>query len=100
MSAPYAGQVSVSGTAQALSSTPVTVAAFVVKAPATNVNPIYIGPSTVTTSNGHQLDPGDVFEYERSNFNGQNAYQLGPADIYVVGTSPDKATFFASPSSS
>lgn len=96
MSAPLAGLISVTGSAQVLSS-PVGVQAWVLKAPLTNSNPIFIGPSTVTTANGYQMDPGDTFEYERITQSGAPKYELGPADVYVVGTSGDKATWFASP---
>jgi hypothetical protein len=91
--------VNVSGSAQALSATPVACSAWVLKAPLSNANPIYIGPSTITTSTGYQLDPGDEFQYERNAQAASPVYQLSPQDIYVVGTSPDKAVWFASPSS-
>jgi len=97
MPTPLTGQISVTGTAQAVSTTPVTVAAWVLKTATTNQNPIFIGPEGITTSTGHQLDPGDSIEYERSFQNGAPRYMLGPSDVYVVGTSGDKTTWFGSP---
>lgn len=99
MASPISGQVSVSGTAAPLSSTPLTVAAFTIKAPLANSATIYIGPAGVTTGTGYGLDPGDTFEYERSSQNGQVTYQIGPNDVYVVGSGGDKATWLASPGS-
>lgn len=99
MAFPLSGQIVLSGTAQPLSATPVDTTAWSVKAPLTNVNPVFIGPPGVTTSSGHQLDPGDSMEYERSAQNGQPMYPIGPNDCYGVGTANagDKLTWFASP---
>lgn len=100
MSAPITGQTgALSGTAQRLDSnnTAAGCVAFTIKAPATNANTAFIGGSGVTTSSGHALDPGDVYVYERKLQNGQPQYVLRPTDIYVVGTSPDVVTWFASP---
>jgi hypothetical protein len=58
MPSPRTGQVNLGATAQQLSTTS-GGAAFVIKAPLSNLNPAYVGPSTVTTANGYQLDPGD-----------------------------------------
>lgn len=99
MATPLTGQKVVSGTAQQLASVSQTVAAWTLKAPLTNKGPAFIGDSTVTTSTGHQFDPGDEMEYERSTKNGEQKYEVGPNDCYVVGTagSGDKFTWFASP---
>jgi hypothetical protein len=97
MSAPVAGQVAVTAAAQVLSSTVGAVAAFTVKAPLTNVNPVFMGPASVTLASGYQLDPGDVFEYERRNQIGGPSYEMTPGDIFVVGTAGDKVTWLASP---
>lgn len=97
MTRPLYGQIAVSGSAQALSGTATEVQAFTIKASRANANPVFLGDQNVTTSTGHQLDPGDQFEYERSQQNGQPVYQLKPADFFVVGTSPDRVSWLASP---
>lgn len=88
-----------SGTAAALSATPVGAVAFTIKAPQSNANPVFIGPAGVTLTTGFQLDPGDTFDYERLSQNGQPFYQIGPNDVYAAGTSPDVVTWLASPGS-
>lgn len=97
MSAPLYGQVAVSGTAQVLVATARDVTGFTIKAPASNVLPIFLGDKNVLTTTGHQLDPGDSLDYERLNQNGQPVYQLKPSDFWVVGTAPDIVTWLASP---
>jgi len=97
MPTPISGQVAVSATAQPLAPTHVEVTAWVLKAPSTNVNPVFVGGVGVTSSTGHQYDPGDSFEYERSTQNGAPKYQISPDDVYVVGTAGDRVTWFASP---
>ena len=96
MAAPISGQVALSGSAQPLSR-PVTVAAFVIKAPLTNAHPAFIGPNGVTSTTGPQMDPGDVLEYEGRDQNGLPRYEVGLADFYVVGTGGDVVTWLSSP---
>ena len=94
MPAPKTGQIALSGSAQALSATPITdITAFIVKAPTTNAHEAYIGASTVTTGNGFALDPGDELVIQRNNQVGQPNYQISLADIYAVGTAPDVLTW-------
>lgn len=73
--------------------------AYQIKAPSSNSNPVFIGSATVTSTTGHQLDPGDVFEYQFTNVSGQGTFALAVSDFYVVGTaaSGDKVTWLASP---
>lgn len=98
MPAPLTGQVAITGSAQALSASPITCQAFTIKAPVANANPVYIGASGVTTGTGYQLDPGDDFEYQRLSLQGQARYELSPSDFFAVGTAgSDKVTWFASP---
>jgi hypothetical protein len=97
MPSPVTGQVQVSATPQALATTHIEATAWVLKAPSTNAGPVYVGAAAVTAGTGHQYDPGDSFEYERSSQNGAPKYQISPDDIYVVGTSGDRVTWFASP---
>jgi hypothetical protein len=88
--APVSGQITVSGTAQQLSATAVGGSALLLKAPASNANAVYIGPSTVTTSTGFPLDPGEDFTIEHRSQNGLPKYETTAADLYVVGTASDK----------
>lgn len=94
---PLYGQLSITASAQQLTSNRATVTAFTIKAPASNSNPVYLGDSAVTTSTGFQLDPGDEVDYECVNQAGQPNYQLRPSDFYAIGTVGDKATWLASP---
>lgn len=96
MPAPLTGQVALSGTAQQLATTTTqNVKAFTLKAASSNLQPAYLGAAGVTTSTGYRLDPGEEFEYERQL--GGTLYELAPSDIYVVGTSGDRVSWFASP---
>lgn len=96
MPSPLSGQVSVTGTAQALSASSVNVTAFTIKAPASNAASVYVGGPSVTTSTGFALDPGDSLDYQRQQENGQPTLQLNPSDFYVVG-SGGVVTWLASP---
>lgn len=94
---PLHGQVAVGASALPLSAAPLTVKSWVLKAPSSNAAAAYIGAAGVTVNNGHQMDPGDVFEYEIRYFQGEPFYPLQPSDIFVVGTSGDKVSWLASP---
>ena len=98
MASPLTGQVVVTGSAQPLSATATETFAYVIKAPASNVNPVFIGNSGVTTSTGYQLDPGDELAYERLNQAGQPIYKYDVSDWYVIGTpsAGDKCVWLAS----
>lgn len=102
MATPLTGQAIVTGLASPvpLSATPFPeTKAYQIKAPASNGHPIWIGSATVTSTTGHQLDPGDSFEYQFTNLSGMGTFALAVSDYYVVGTaaSGDKATWLASP---
>lgn len=99
MAAPQTGQLTLTASAQVLT-TPVNVAAWVLKALATNSGIAYIGPSGVTTANGYPLVPGEEFDYQRNFQNGQVVYPLQPSDISVVGTVGDIVAWFATPTTS
>jgi hypothetical protein len=93
---PY-GQISLSGTAQALSAAPVNAAAFTIKAPASNASNAFIGDASVLTTTGHIMCPGDELTYERRDESGLPKFQLHVSDFYVVGSSGDKVSWLASP---
>lgn len=98
MTVPLHNQINVSGAAQQLSTVQGVVAVIAIKAPLTNLLPVYIGSSAVTSANGYQLDPGDTMEYESKNQNlGSPEFMIAPYDLWVVGTAPDKVTWLASP---
>lgn len=99
MSAPLSGQIIITASAQALSTAITEVSGWSLKAPLTNGHPVFMGSSTVTVTSGHQLDPGDTFEYELRNVSGLATLGVQPSDIYVVGTAGagDIVSWFASP---
>lgn len=97
MPVPLHGQIALTASAQPLSAVPVIAAAFTIKAAATNFSPAFVGASTVTTSNGHWLDPGDSFDYEHGDFHGETRLNLNLSDFYAVGTVGDTVTWLASP---
>lgn len=90
------GQVTMTGSAVRLT-TPIQVTAYTIKAPSTNAATVYLGPSTVTTSTGYPLAPGDSLEYECGDQTGQPNLQLKPSDFYAIGTGPDVVAWLASP---
>lgn len=100
MPSPLSGQVNpVTGTAQSLTAgATISCSAFSIKAPASNVNSVFVGAAGVTTSTGHCLDPGDSLDYERGDQLGHPRFQLNPSDFFVVGTAgSDIVSWLASP---
>lgn len=79
------GQVTLSSTPQPLSLLPIECGAFIIKAPATNVAPMYVGGPTVSVTTGYPLVPGETLEYERNLSSSSNLFTLDPSDFYVVG---------------
>jgi hypothetical protein len=65
---PITGQQAVTGTAAPLATH--ECVQIIVKALAANSIPVYIGPSTVSTSTGYELNPGDhvIVEVEKAEF--------------------------------
>lgn len=96
MAAPATGQVQLTNAAQAIT-TPRASTAFAIKAPLSNARAAFIGPVGVTLTTGHQLDPGDTFEYERKSQSGQPTYEISIGDLYVCGTVGDVISWLASP---
>lgn len=97
MPAPISGQLVLSSSAAPLVAFPVIGRGFTIRAPLTNTGPAYLGPAGVTSTTGHQLDPGDSLDYERTDQNGQVRYQLNVSDFYGVGNSGDLITWLVSP---
>lgn len=99
MPTPLVGNRTMTGISSAVqvSTTPVNVSAWILKAPITNSGPVFIGPAGVTSTTGHAMDPGDSQEYERTTQNTGNRYELSPQDVWAAGTSGDILTWFGSP---
>ena len=68
-SAPIAGQTTSTGTAVALASSTALTQGVIIQALATNVGNVYLGPSSVTTSTGFQLQPGQATSVAVNNLN-------------------------------
>lgn len=104
MATPLTGQVAVSQnaagqqiTAGQANLTP-TVASFVAKASINNPGSVFIGKSDVTPTNGYELAPGEVFEYERNTQNSIVRYEIGPGDLYVCSAAAScMVSWLASP---
>jgi len=56
--------VAAAATAEALSASTLLVAAYEIKADNSNTNQVYVGDSTVSSSNGYELDAGASHKYE------------------------------------
>lgn len=96
MTVPQHGQIVLTTSPQALSATQVSGETFTIKAPVTNVGSAYLGASTVSTTTGYQLDPGESVDYQRNDQHGQGRLQLRVNDFYVLGTAGDTLTWLAS----
>jgi len=85
--ASFAGQkvVAVTNTAIAIS-TSQAVSGVIIQALAANTNNIYVGPSTVTTANGFELQPGQATSVAIDNL----------SKIYINGTATDGICFIGS----
>jgi hypothetical protein len=79
----YSGQKTLSTSASALSSL-VLYNGVVLTASSTNTGTVYVGGSTVTTSTGYALIPGQSISYAVSN----------QSSIYVVGTNTTDTLYF------
>ncbi len=81
-------QVTVSGTAQQLTSSAALVETLIVKALEANANPVYVGELGVTTATGYPLYAGEEFVLTPPHGNLQRTPK--PSEIYVIGTASDK----------
>jgi hypothetical protein len=86
--APSSGQrtIAVTGTAVQLPSLPASTVGVLIAALKANVQPIYLGPSSVTSSNGLELQPGSLpvlFAVDNSN------------RLWINGTSADGVSILA-----
>lgn len=82
----YSAQQTVTGAAAALASSGSLVNGVIVKAGSTNANPVYVGPSGVTSSTGYRLNAGEAISYAVANASG--VYIIGTAGtdvVYVTG---------------
>lgn len=85
------GQVTVSGTAQALTASGVSVETLVLKAHSTNAASVYVGATGVTSSTGYPIAAGEEFIIAPAHGNLNRTEK--PKDIYVVGTASDKVSW-------
>lgn len=79
------GQVTTSGTPQPLATVRVGSKKWVFKAASSNTSQVFVGISSVTTSTGFVMDPGDDFEIDCTIQQG-TVYDVTPGDVYVVGS--------------
>lgn len=89
------GQLIISASAQQVTSTAQETVHYRLKAPTTNIGIVYIGPSGVTTSTGHALEPGDELQYDTQVESGLNLFDVPITDWFAVGTAGDKLTWLA-----
>ena len=95
MAAPLTGQITVSGSAQQIST--LNPSAYTIKASSTNGNPVFIGTSSVTTGTGFRLDAGETFDVEKRQINGLPRYETALSEWYVVGTASDVVSWVGFP---
>lgn len=95
MSRLIGGQVTLTTSAQQLTSTQYEISAILVKPLSGNVDDMYIGPSGVTASTGYPLSPGEAWKNVTVNRQGEAVVDIKPSDIYVVGTAGDKVAWQA-----
>lgn len=88
--------VSSAGNAVQLSSSSIFTSSATIQADVDNSGNIYIGDSSVTSSNGIELKPGDVYEFSGDDIRGIGE-QIDLSDLYVdAATSNDsvRVTYF------
>lgn len=91
--APVTGQVSVTATRAQLSSTAYEAGLLYVQAHPENSEEVYYGDSTVTTSTGRTLQPGETYVVTYVNKPGEVVIEPRTDKIYVLGTTGDKVTW-------
>lgn len=91
------GQVTISTSAQALRTPPLEAEGLLLKARSSNSGVVYLGTSTVTTSTGYALEPGESLEISKQlSPAGSALFNIPFSSIYVIGTTGDKLTWLAS----
>lgn len=81
----YNGVLSITATAAQVSSTSTPIKSITIVAEDTNVQNMYVGDSSVSTSNGFELTPGSMHSWDIKNLN----------LLYVIGTASDSARYTA-----
>jgi hypothetical protein len=56
---------------------------------------VYVGDDTVTLTTGLELVPGEALELPYMNMSGEPLSDIRPAELYVIGTSGDRVSWFA-----
>lgn len=86
-------QITVSGTAQQLTSGAQAVETLLVKAHASNAAVVYVGPLGATTANGYPVSPGEELVFSPAYDNLKRTPK--PSEVYVVGTASDKISWLS-----
>lgn len=87
-----ANQVAVTGTAARLtSSATLQVETLLIKAHEDNVDPVFVGPTGVTTSTGYPIYAGEEFVVTPAHGGLQRTEK--PYDVYVIGTTGDAVSW-------
>lgn len=75
--------VAAAGTAEAITATSIITPSVTIQAKAGNTNNIYVGDSTVDSTNGLILTPGDVFTLEGEDRGGKGRDEFMLTDIFI-----------------
>lgn len=89
------GQLTITGSAQALTTTPLEADYICLKMHRDNLDTVRVGLTGVTLTTGYFVDPGDEFEVDNETRSGETSYDLQPHQVFVVGTSGDKLSWLA-----
>ncbi len=89
------GQITLSATAQPLSSLAITPNVFEFRARVGNAARVYWGDNTVTTGTGYDLEAGEVYTIERRVQAGAGAYDIVLSNLFFVGNAGDVVSWVA-----
>ena len=89
------GQVVVSGVAQRVTAVTDEHSAYILKASALNAAAVAVGDSSVATSTGYLLEPGEALSYGSENESGEPVFDVKLSDLYVIGTAGDTVSWLA-----
>jgi hypothetical protein len=95
MAAPLAGQVAVTGTAAALSTSTSEISVLLIQADWDNAAEVCVGPTGVTTSTGFKLTPGQELSLEYQNVSGDFVVEPKLTELFVVGSPGDGVSWLA-----
>jgi len=92
------GQRTLTASAQQLTESPQApgAEAYVFKAASSNAGNVYVGDSTVTTSTGYSVEPGETLEMTKQLSIGKAIFNIPLSSLYVVGATGDVVSWVAS----